>query len=635
MHRWCAISSCRAFHLVMNTAFLTPVALGLATALCTTGAVLAQRGMNEPPRERSPLGTYEQMSSDGSYALHAERQKRIVTVRNLRDGTSRVLLKGDESTNYGSLLWSRDGKQLAYGWCLTQLPAGRCGNPKTPPQTELRIINVDGTGMRVVLPRQSAGIDFYDWSADGGSILASIREGNTSRLGVVSVRDGSFVELKTGGDIGNAALSPDGRFVVYGNWQDAIAWGLKPFEIDVAVKNDIHVIEIEGGGERPLIEHPADEHFIGWTPAGSVLFTSDRSGTIDLWSAPFEGGRLTGPAYRLATDVGAIEPRAILANGDLHYDTARRDTYSGRMMRFGGAGARDTTARPILSRQGEHQGPLRFAPDGQRAAYLSGQDVFDTIVTTTLQSETLTRIPLSLPRNGNATDVATQVLLTNEQIYVLTGGSLARPRKQLNRVTPTSGALESLGEIGEEAALWPDGKSLAYVRGGPARVLRRAIDGKDETELFNAGTDGRARSLSVSPDGMQVAVFTGKAANSATYETGELRIVDTGSRESRTLATPRMRFDSVQRTTWSPDGKWVYYVTHPGEENAGEELWRVPAVGGTPEKVVSHECGIFGPAVHPSGAFLTFASECVSPEATYVLRGVIPADERTPRKARR
>ena len=106
------------------------------------------------------------------------------------------------------------------------------------------VINVDGTGMRVVLPRQSAGIDFYDWSADGGSILASVREGNISRLGVVSVRDGSFVELKTGGDIGNAALSPDGRFVVYGNWQDAIAWGLKPFEIDVAVKRMAEVLQI-------------------------------------------------------------------------------------------------------------------------------------------------------------------------------------------------------------------------------------------------------------------------------------------------------------------------------------------------------------------------------------------------------
>ena len=619
----------------MINASLALIALGLATTLFASGAVLAQRGTTEPPRERSPLGNDEHMSPEGTYALHGDRQKRIVTVRDLRDGTSRVLLKGDESTNFGSLLWSRNGKQVAYGWCLTQLPAGRCSNPKTPPQTELRIINVDGTGVRVVLPRQSAGIELYDWSADGGSILASIREGDTSRLGVISVRDGSFVELKTGGDIGSAAFSPDGRFVVYGNWQDAIAWGLKPFEIDVAVKNDIHIIEVDGGGERPLIEHPADEHFIGWTPAGSVLFTSDRSGTIDLWSAPFDGGRLTGPAHRLATDVGAIEPRAIVPNGDLHYYAARRDTYTGRVVRLGDAGARDARARPILSRQGEHQGPLRFAPDGQRAAYLSGQDVFNTIVTTTLGSEALTRIPLALPKNRNATDVATQVWVTNDQIYVLTGGTLSGPRKQLHRVDPANGALQSFGDTGEEAALWPDGKSIAYVRASPARVLKRAIDGKDETELFNAGTDGRARSLSISPDGMHIAIFTGKAANAATYEAGELRVVNTVSGESRTVATPRMRFDSVQRTTWSPDGKWVYYVTHPGEEDAGEELWRVPAAGGSPEKVVSHECGIFGPAVHPSGAFLTFASECVSPEATYVLRGVIPTDERTPRRAPR
>ena len=619
----------------MSITSFPPVLLGLAAIVLAGAAPVPQQSADEPRREKSTLGTYEQMSPDGSYALNGERQKRTLTVRNLRDGTSRVLLRGDGSTNFGSTLWSRDGKRLAYAWCHTQIPTGRCSNPKTPPQTELRIINVDGTGMRIVMPRQSAGIDFFDWSPDGGSILAAIREGTTSRLGVVSVRDGSFVELKTEGDIGNAAFSPDGRFIVYGNWQDAIAWGLKPFEMDVAVKNDIHVIAVDGGDERPLVEHPADEHFIGWTPAGSILFTSDRSGTIDLWSAPFAGGRLTGPAQRLASDVGAIEARAILPNGDLYYYAAQRHTYSGRAVRLDQPSGHDRVPRPILSRRGEHQGPMRFAPDGERAAYLAGQDVFNTVVTTTLRHETSTRIPLALEKNRTGTNVATQLWLTDEHIYALSGGSLTGPRKQLNRVNPTTGALEPLGETGEEAALWPDGKSVAYVRGGPARVLKRALDGKDETELFNAGVDGRTRSLSVSPDGMHIAVFTGKAANSPTYEIGELKVVNTASPQSRVLAAPRMRFDSVQRTTWSPDGKWVYYVTHPGQDNAGEELWRVPAAGGAPEKVTAHECGIFGPAVHPSGAFLTFASECVTPEATYVLRGVIPAEERTSLEARR
>lgn len=605
----------------------------LTAIVLATGVLLAQGDPKEPTRDKSPLTDQEQMSPDGIYALSGDSQKRTLSLRNLRDGSSRVLLQGDASANFGGVLWSRDGKRIAYGWCHNPLPNGRCGNPKTPPKTELRIINIDGTGMRVVLPRTSAGIDFFDWSADGGSILAGIREVGTSRLAAVSVADGSMIELKTGGDVGTAGFSPDGRFVVYGNWQDAVAWGLKPFEPDVAVKNDIHVIAVDGAGERPLVDHPADEHFVGWTPAGSLLFTSDRSGTIDLWSAPFHQGRLTAPAYRLATDIGAIEPRTVLANGDVHYYAAERRAYSGRLVRLDEPTGR-STARQILVRRGEHQGPLHFAAGGERAAYLAGQDVFDTVVTTTLQNGAAQRLPLSLRKNRLGHDVATQLWVTDGEIYVLSAGSIGSATKQLSRVDPTTGALELLGDTGAEAALWPDGKSVAYVRGGPARVMRRSVDGKEETELFNAGTDGKPRSVSVSPNGMQIAIFTAKATNAATHE-AELIVVDIVSRESRVVATPKVRWDSVQRTTWSPDGKWVYYVSHPGDEYGGEELWRVPAVGGTAQKILSHDCGIFGPAVHPSGAFLTFASECVSPEGTYVLRGVIPPDERTaPREQR-
>ena len=613
----------------MTAAPLRQILLGLTAIVLAPGVLVAQRNPPEPERERSPLTIQDQMSPDGTYALSGNRQKRTLTVRNLKDGTSRVLLQGDASANFGSTLWSRDGRRLAYGWCHNPLPNGRCGNPKTPPATELRIINVDGTGMRVVLPRLSAAIDIFDWSADGNSILSGINEAGTSRLAVISVADGSIIEIKRGGDIGNAAFSPDGTFVVYGNWQDAVAWGLKPFEPDVAVKNDIHVIAVEGGAERTLVEHPADEHFIGWTTAGSILFTSDRSGTIDLWAAPFQEGRLTAPAQRLATDVGAIELRAILSNGDMHYYAAERRAYSGRLVRLDEPTTGKAAARPILVRRGEHQGPPQFAAGGDRAAYLAGQDVFDTVVTTTLENGATKRLPLSLRKNRLGTDVVAQLWVTDGEIYVLTAGSIGSATKQLNRVDATTGALEPLGDTGEEAALWPDGKFVAYVRGGPARVLRRSLEGREESEMFNAGTDGKPRSLSIAPDGTRIAIFSGKAANASPHEAGELRIVDTTTRESRVIAAPTMRWDSVQRTTWSPDGKWVYYVSHPGEEYGGEELWRVPAAGGTPERILSHECGIFGPAVHPSGTFLTFASECVSPAGTYVLRGVIPADERT------
>jgi len=54
---------------------------------------------------------------------------------------------------------------------------------------------------------------------------------------------------------------------------------------------------------------------------------------------------------------------------------------------------------------------------------------------------------------------------------------------------------------------------------------------------------------------------------------------------------------------WSPDGKYVYFT----EIKDGTSLWRIPAVGGIPQKVwhTKNRADVFG--IHPDGKQIALA----------------------------
>ena len=66
------------------------------------------------------------------------------------------------------------------------------------------------------------------------------------------------------------------------------------------------------------------------------------------------------------------------------------------------------------------------------------------------------------------------------------------------------------------------------------------------------------------------------------------------------------RIQSVDYSTdafWDAKGKYIYFT----ETEGGTELWRVPAEGGTPEKVwqIDKRAEMF--AIHPSGTQIAFS----------------------------
>jgi len=86
--------------------------------------------------------------------------------------------------------------------------------------------------------------------------------------------------LTTTGEAALAAISPDGKYV-----------GYDLPESDTSQERDVFVLAVDGTREIPAVIHRGQDIMMGWSPDGArLLFASDRSGSMDLWSLPFADG---------------------------------------------------------------------------------------------------------------------------------------------------------------------------------------------------------------------------------------------------------------------------------------------------------------------------------------------------------
>jgi len=182
---------------------------------------------------------------------------------------------GDKSWYFvTNSIFSPDGKKIAFNrW-------------KDNDTCDLRIINVDGSGQRIILSDKE--INYYwpnDWTLDGKYILLTKKD-KTNQVAYVSASDGNVRIIKefSNSEPGEVTLSPCGRWIAYDFKQG-----------EESEKHDIFLLAADGGREIPLMKHPADDRLLGWAPSGDwILFSSDRSGTWDAWIVPVKDGKPQG-----------------------------------------------------------------------------------------------------------------------------------------------------------------------------------------------------------------------------------------------------------------------------------------------------------------------------------------------------
>lgn len=498
----------------------------------------------------------------------------------------------DNASQYAEFsVISPDDRSVAYRWHALD------------GKYELRASDIDGKRPRVLL--RSEAIDFpwpFEWSRDGKWILATLTRADRSvQLALVSV-DQSMVRPIKELDAWprHASISPDGAFIVY----DA------PQETTGAAR-DIFIVRADGSEERRLIEHPANDANPAWTSDGRrMLFTSDRSGSTDVWSVTVDRGFAQGEPELLHRNVGRMELVGFTDTGSYYHDVSVGvvDVYEAEL--------RDgTLANPVSLSAGyfgSNLGSL-WSPDGRYLAYVSRRGLlgFDRRSTTLVIRDLRTKqqrelvpamnslLPRSWSRDGRhlvSTGLDYADRWGNYQLDVETG-----------RATPIVVSDQPSHDTDIKPGFWmPDGRVL-YLNARRRALLARNPQTRAEEivlDLRAAGIDIRGGAYKLSPNGQTLAFTAFVREGDAWTSTIAIRGVGGGPLQNLVRANPG---ETVLFEDWTPDGQTLLFrrVSSASEPSS---LGRVSIHGGEPEPLGLSMVGMRDVSVHPDGRKITFTA---------------------------
>ncbi len=538
-----------------------------------------------------------QPTPDGRFLTFMDWSTGNLAVREMSTGEVRHLThKPTTDAGYGELsAVSPDGKRVAYHW----YPGAWTW--------ELRVVDLDGTNDRLLL-RDEEGGPLYapprDWSPDGREILVSLTRGRgesaRSAIVLVSVADGSVRVLKDTGNrrTGGERFSPDGRYVVYQAEADT----------DTG-QRDILLLEVDGGRETTLIEHPADDYVLGWVPGSEyVLFASDRTGTLGAWAIPVADGKGAGPPTLVKPDLWRAFPMGFTADSAFYYGV-NISTRAVHLATIDPETWRPLTApTPVDPRHlGSSQRP-RWSPDGRYLAYTTTAGNSRRRMVTIRSMETGETRELE-PRGSSCPP-----RWSPDGRHLLFCGGDEEGQQGVFQVDVQTGEATTL-KLLDGASYWndwsPDGRTVYYrvdygaesqivaldLTTGSERVLRRA---QQPTWIVMIWVD-------VSPDGRHLAFWE------LEMDRGNARLLVIPTSDAEDSARARevlsvdyegQRYPPTSSVKWTPDGEYLLYAVWDYESESGR-LWRVPAGGGDPEPTELVLEGEF-PQFHPDGRRIAF-----------------------------
>lgn len=510
-------------------------------------------------------------------------------VRDLRAGvTTSINTAGFPPAGFvTSACFSEDSKYVAY--------VDRVGI-----RPHLRLSAIENREART-LDGDWEGFVLHSWTPDGKQLLASVwqEDNRAAYLAAISVADGTRRRLTPEGRSAVEGVpSSDGRYLLY---QEAA---------DTHQPYDIFLMDLGSGNRNAIVEHPANDQILGWTPDGNgVVFASDRSGTSDIWLQAVERGLPQGSPIMVRRDLGQHSVIGLTRGGTLFQwvQAGGNDLYSATLDPDSGVlTAAPSVIKPRfpLNTRAPGDATMAWSPDGKFIVYLAKGDIRNPrsngLITSSLETREEVRIPtrpgLFFFQPAWSPDLTRFLVNGNDESGVPAIFLIDRRTGEDRRVVDLPGG----NTVTANAEWLPDGKSFVYKMRDPAKpgifyVLARNIETGEERKLH---TGFHTDSLKLSQDGRHFAFFRADPTDDA-YVLMVQAVEGAEPRELHRVKRPQGFTDLA----WTPDGKWLLYVLRKGLEN---ELWRISVARGAPQRIAPLPWYVIGLCVHPNGRQIGF-----------------------------
>ncbi len=508
-------------------------------------------------------------------------------------------------------VFSPDGNQIAYTSWLGERDS-----------VVLSLIRTDGSDQRLLFrDADMRSVAVKDWTEDGSRILVTIENSDsTAEVAYVPVDGGApevVVSLNPGEPFPQAmAVSPDGRFIAY----DVRGTGPE------GSAHDIYLMSGYGSAPKPIIQHPADDRLLDWSPDGKgILFASDRSGSVDIWLVPVADGVPGADVHPVKRDVGQFTPVGLARDGSYYFGVRRDDSHlyvADLVPETGRLDGQPRIVAPALYRSG-----VDWSPDGRYLAYAKpGGGVLEgswVLVVRSLDTGAETEFKLEI-------DVLHRLRPSwspDGQLLLLHGWG-AYPTEGVYTVGVRTGEVMTLFtvEYPDRVIDWlgwsADGRAVFFTDGGRSRrdstvgiVMRDLMSGR-ETDLYREIAPPYAGRLAPSPDGRLLA-FCRWDENT---DTDALNVMSLPEAEYQTVlqvSSPGF----IWPPAWTPDSRHLVYQSQG-------HFWRISAAGGEPEDLGSlgrETYRRFLMSVHPNGHRIAFVGATESQWEVWKITGMLAA----------
>jgi len=563
------------------------------------------------------------VSPDGRYLSYVDWTTGDLAIRDLATGKTRRLTNKSSSAESGGhatfSVISPDGKEVAYTW-KQELPGEIF-------LADLRLVRLDGSAPRVLYSnRQAQSAVPTDWSSDGKYIVTLlIKPDSTLQIVLVTVADGSVRVLKTVGweSPEKMTFSPDGRYIAYDF----------PQQQD-SDNRDIFLLAADGSREIRLVEHPADDRLLGWAPpdGNSILFASDRSGSMSAWVLRVADGKPTGPPELVKRDIGRVYPIGFTRTGSFYYGLAigTSDVYTAE---FDSAAGKVLTEPQKATQRfvGSNSSPA-WSPDGQNLAYISQPNLLG--IPSAEQVVSIRSL-----RTGQERELSPKFYYIFPNIqWSPDGRSIlvqAKEWKSLGRegvylIDAQTGEVTRVLETDPGSDLpnpawFPDGKRLLYRNGESGtkneNILMRDLETDRETALFQATPTSKIDDMALSPDGQQVALTLLDQETRSSV----LKVLPVAGGDASELVRAKEPETIVgDSLSWSPDSRYIVFGRNRAtSQESKTELLTISRAGGKP-----HPLGVAMDSVRrlsfdPNGHHVAFAAGRAKSEV-WVVENFLP-----------